>query len=86
MNTIISNCVFGYECDQTWENLKDLGEPSIKQCERCNEPIFFCDTADKLMEAIQNKQCVAVEVIKKDKKILQLGFPSKASTEFPFGR
>lgn len=55
--TTISNCKFGYQCDKSWDELKEISAPKIRHCERCDQPILFCETPEELMNAIREGHC-----------------------------
>ena len=77
MDTIISNCVFGYQCEKTWDELTVKEDATVKHCNKCDKDVFFCSTPQELMRSIRQGVCVAVCTV--DNKRMTLGYPSSAS-------
>jgi len=78
MKKVINNCIFGYQCDKSWNDLEPTNDSNIRHCNKCNHQVHYCPNPETLMNAIQSKLCVAVD-IEHDKKIIRtLGYPSTA--------
>lgn len=57
----LRNCTFQFQCNQTWESLEDVNIPNTKNCNVCNQLVYFVDSDKKLVRAIKNNQCVAIK-------------------------
>lgn len=73
--TAIRNCIFGYQCDKSWDDLNDTSELTVKHCDKCDKDVFYCASSVELKEAIKANKCVAVDLIKANKKTRTLGYP-----------
>jgi hypothetical protein len=83
MSSIISNCIFGYQCNKSWDALDETQDPTIKHCNKCDKKVFFCSNPEALMQAIRDKKCVAIDLQVEDKERRLLGYPSDASLDLP---
>lgn len=57
----LRNCVFHFQCTQTWESLESLNLPNTKKCNVCNEWVYLVETDKRLAQAIKNNHCVAIK-------------------------
>ena len=60
MKNYIRNCTFSYKCNKKWEELIGTNSQDIKFCMDCQREVYFCNTDEKLREAIVLNRCVAV--------------------------
>ena len=79
MESIISNCIFGYQCEKSWEELTDKEEFNVKHCNKCDKDVHFCPTPQELMRSIREGLCVAVNTVENDSRKITLGYPSSAN-------
>jgi hypothetical protein len=79
MKKVISNCIFGYQCDKSWDDLKPTEDSTIRHCDKCRHDVYYCSSSEILMNAIQSKLCVAVDIVEDKKKTRTLGLPSSAN-------
>ena len=56
----IRNCIFGFKCNKTWEDLGETSSDNVKFCQSCQKEVFFCESDDELVESIRLNRCVAV--------------------------
>ena len=75
-NTAIRNCTFGYQCDKSWNDLIDTKELTVKHCDKCDKNVFYCASPVELKEAIMTNKCVAVDLVKEEKIVRLMGYPS----------
>lgn len=83
----LRNCTFQFQCNQTWESLEDVNIPNAKNCNVCNQLVYFVDSDNKLVRAIKNNQCVAIKRtsngIRKKKSRITVGVISPTNYDEP---
>lgn len=86
---------FAYRCPKRWETLApaDAGESAaVRHCQRCDEPVHYCDTVAAATERALAGQCIAIPRHLSDGGVetLALGRPDPvamwADRLFPLGR
>ena len=53
----MNNCLLSYKCPLVWHDLKGSGK--IRNCDKCQKEVFWCDNIDDLMKHAENQDCVA---------------------------
>ncbi len=59
-NTTIRNCIFAVKCSMKWDDLCDTENHEIRFCHNCQKEVFFCDTDEKIVDAIKKNKCVSI--------------------------
>lgn len=76
MKSKISNCIFGFQCDKSWDDLTKAENEKIRHCNHCKKEVHFCANPSELMDAISRDLCVAIDATADHKKVRLLGYPS----------
>lgn len=72
----IRNCEFRFKCPMQWNALKPTDNKDQRYCNECNQIVYFCHTADELMDAIQADRCVALAVEGSKGQTFEVGMPA----------
>jgi len=62
MTIDIRNCIFGFQCNQNWNDLKLTSQKEIRFCDKCKKNVYEIEDAKKLLEAIKFNKCVAIKL------------------------
>lgn len=54
----ISNCLWGYQCSQTWGSLKKTLNPNIRFCFQCRKDVFKTASENELIENVKLNRCI----------------------------
>ncbi len=56
-------CRFKFACPLKWFQLKEQGgDPMIRHCDQCQEPVYRCDDYTALQEHVAAGHCVAINL------------------------
>ena len=56
----IESCTFSFLCTKTWPSLTKTDLGSIRYCTECDRGVHLCKTEAEVIEAKNNKWCVAI--------------------------
>jgi hypothetical protein len=57
----IRNCIFGFKCDQQWDDMSLTNKDHVRFCGNCEKEVFFVEKKGQLLKAIQLNRCVAIK-------------------------
>jgi len=56
----VTHCnLLKFGCDQQWHALTETGDPRVRFCERCREPVHFCSSQAEFQHHAAQHHCVA---------------------------
>ena len=56
----IRNCIYGFKCDQSWDEMTLTKKENVRFCENCEKEVFLVEKKGQLFKAIQLNRCVAI--------------------------
>ncbi len=59
---LIRNCRFAFRCHQQWQSLERTGDPRVRYCHECSQPVVLCQRDAELRTALEADECVAIPV------------------------
>jgi hypothetical protein len=57
----IRNCIYGFKCDQSWDEMTLTKKENVRFCGNCEKEVFFVEKKGQLLKAIQLNRCVAID-------------------------
>lgn len=60
---LIRNCPLTFRCTQKWSSLTVTIDPRIRFCEKCVNPVHFCESDSEIADALRNNKCIAMSLI-----------------------
>jgi uncharacterized protein (TIGR02996 family) len=57
------NLKFAFECPRHWDQLQSTDLPTVRSCEFCDEPVYYCDTIAKARGHAARGECVAIDLV-----------------------
>jgi hypothetical protein len=57
----LRNCTFAFECPASWDGLAPTLLDKVRYCDHCGQDVHRCDTDEKLLQAVRQNLCVAIE-------------------------
>ena len=61
MTIKIRNCVFGFRCAQSWDEMAETSRDGVRFCKECAKDVFWVTSKETLLDAITLNRCVAIE-------------------------
>ncbi len=58
----IRNCVYGFKCTASWDQMSETFVDNVKHCEVCDKNVYWVMNPSELSEAIKLNRCVAIAV------------------------
>lgn len=59
----IRNCIYGFKCDQSWDEMTLTKKENVRFCGNCEKEVFFVEKKGQLLKAIQLNRCVAIRTL-----------------------
>jgi uncharacterized protein (TIGR02996 family) len=53
---------FDLVCDRRWDEMTPTSDPTVRQCDSCQQNVHYCDTITEAREQAQRGHCVAVDL------------------------
>jgi uncharacterized protein (TIGR02996 family) len=62
---------FDYVCPLRWDDLTTTDNRTVRNCETCQQHVYYCDTITEAREHARNGHCVAIDlgVIRRDRDL-----------------
>jgi len=57
----IRNCIYGFKCDQNWNEMTRTNKENARFCQKCEKEVFFVEKKGQLLKAIKLNRCVAIK-------------------------
>jgi uncharacterized protein (TIGR02996 family) len=51
----------GFECDQRWNTLARTVEPGARECRRCRELVYYCETMNEAKVSVREGRSIVVD-------------------------
>lgn len=58
---LIRNCTWGFACDKRFADMEPTAFDDVRHCGFCKKAVHYCDTDEKLVFAIRQGWCVAID-------------------------
>lgn len=56
----IRNCIYGFKCEQIWDQMQFTKRENVRFCSSCEKEVFFVEKKGQLFKSIQLNRCVAI--------------------------
>ncbi|MEM9948941.1 MAG: hypothetical protein AAF810_23150, partial [Cyanobacteria bacterium P01_D01_bin.36] len=77
----ILNCVFSFQCPQTWEALEQTEDGNRRFCQECQKDVHYVDSMQDLHKAQVAGHCVAANIHRSESYPPVLGMPKPKKEE-----